>query len=140
MHMSLDTHISQFLDALSDAPRSAQPPSRASAPTMTASKPYCLQRFSGEIDMRNTIDFAAALDRILVEPHDRIVIDMTCVDFAGTSALTVLTQFCAAATESSTRVVVACGRAVARPIEACGLGPIETYDSVDAAIRAISTP
>ncbi|WP_164473827.1 STAS domain-containing protein [Gordonia insulae] len=106
---------------------------------LTASKTFCVQQFSGEIDMANAADFAAALDRVAGRHPECVVLDLLHVTFMSAAGLAILDRFCADAADSHIPVAVACDRSVARPVEACGLdGTIALFDSVTAASAKLS--
>jgi anti-anti-sigma factor len=140
--MTLNTHISfRSSPESSDAPGTYgnQSTPRHVERSLTASKPFSVQRFSGDVDMQSTADFAAALDRVLWRKPECVVLDLTRVDFLSASGLAILAQFCADADEHDIPVAVVGGRQVARPIEACHLDTtFGVYETVDEAGTALT--
>mgnify|MGYP000250541115 CR=1 FL=1 len=108
---------------------------------LTADNSFCVQRFSGEIDMASAADFAAALDRVLSGRPECVVLDMSRISFFGTSGLPILARFASDAADLHIPVAMVCPRVVARPLEACRLTDfIAVYETVEAAGTALNAP
>lgn len=91
-------------------------------------------RISGDIDVLAAPSFALALAD-LAQDDAALVIDMTGVDFVGTSALSVLSTFAESARQRHMTWALAGNRAVLRPIQATGLDTkIPACDSVRKAL------
>ncbi|MEE3852911.1 STAS domain-containing protein [Gordonia sp. LSe1-13] len=113
--------------------------SKVSDNSLTATKSFCVQRFSGEIDMQTAPDFAAALDRVLTQGPECVVLDLSGVGFVGASGLSILARFASDAAAQHMPVAVVCRRSVARPIEACQLDEmVSLHTSVDEAGSALA--
>lgn len=87
-------------------------------------EPYgssCVQRFSGDIDLRTVGGFEAVLGAIAPEGVRSVVLDLSRVSFLGVSALKVLRRFIDEAARGQTTVAVACTRGVAHSLEVFGL-------------------
>ncbi|BAH48474.1 STAS domain-containing protein [Rhodococcus opacus] len=79
-------------------------------------------RISGEIDVLAAPSFALALARLTDGVSSaRVIVDMTAVDFVGTSGLSILSEFAESARRQHITWALAGNRAVLRPIEAIGL-------------------
>lgn len=112
---------------------------RTSTAGLRADNSFCVQRFSGEIDMDSAADFAAALDRVISRDPECVVLDMTGIGFFGASGLPVLARFASDAADLHIPVAMVCPRVVARPLEACGLTDfIAVYETMEDAGNALS--
>lgn len=112
---------------------------RSATSRLTSSKTICVQQFSGEIDMTNAADFAAALDRVAGRHPECVVLDLLQVTFLSATGMAILDRFCADAAARCIPVAVACDRSIARPVQACELeGTIRLFESVSAASAALS--
>ncbi|MGC4961274.1 STAS domain-containing protein [Gordonia sp. DT101] len=132
--MSLDSHIT-FRDSLAPAAGA-----RPAVGNLTAARTICVQQFSGEIDLQSVADFAVALDRLTGRRPECVLLDLLQVRFLSTSGLAVLGKFCDDAARLHIPVAVACGRAVARPVEACRLDDaIDLHDSLAEAGRSLTS-
>lgn len=79
-------------------------------------------RISGDIDVLAAPAFALALAHLTDGgSRSRIIVDMTAVDFVGTSGLSILSEFAESARRQHIAWVLAGNRAVLRPVEAIGL-------------------
>ncbi|SEE90013.1 anti-anti-sigma factor [Rhodococcus jostii] len=79
-------------------------------------------RITGDIDVLAAPSFALALAHLTDGgSSSRIIVDMTTVDFVGTSGLSVLSEFAETARRHHITWVLAGSRAVLRPLEATGL-------------------
>ncbi|MFC9359647.1 STAS domain-containing protein [Rhodococcus sp. NPDC057014] len=79
-------------------------------------------RISGDIDVLAAPSFALALAHLIDGgSFSRVVVDMTAVDFVGTSGLSILSEFAESARRQHITWALAGNRAVLRPIEAIGL-------------------
>jgi anti-sigma B factor antagonist len=79
----------------------------------------------GEIDTLTAPTFTAAADELLATPADTLVIDLTDVRFLASSGLAVLISAAHRAEERAVRLrLVVPTRAVRRPIEITGTGPL----------------
>ncbi|PBC40167.1 STAS domain-containing protein [Rhodococcus sp. ACS1] len=79
-------------------------------------------RISGDIDVLAAPSFALALAHLTDGgSFSRVVVDMTAVDFVGTSGLSILSEFAESARRQHITWALAGNRAVLRPIEAIGL-------------------
>lgn len=79
-------------------------------------------RISGDIDVLAAPSFALALAHLADGgSSSRIIVDMTAVDFVGTSGLSILSEFAESAKRQHITWALAGNRAVLRPIEAIGL-------------------
>ncbi|GAA3721409.1 STAS domain-containing protein [Gordonia hankookensis] len=132
--MSLDSHIT-----FRDSPVSAAT-ERPAAGNLTAARTICVQQFSGEIDLQSVADFAVALDRLTDRRPECVLLDLLQVRFLSTSGLAVLGKFCDDAARRRIPVAVACGRVVARPVEACRLDDaIDLHHSLEEAGRSLTS-
>ncbi|WP_237724183.1 STAS domain-containing protein [Rhodococcus sp. DK180] len=78
-------------------------------------------RVSGDIDVLAAPSFALALAHLTDGTPSRIIVDMTAVDFVGTSGLSILSEFAESARRQHITWALAGNRAVLRPVEAIGL-------------------
>lgn len=79
-------------------------------------------RISGDIDVIAAPSFALALAHLTEGgSFSRVVVDMTAVDFVGTSGLSILSEFAESARRQHITWALAGNRAVLRPLEAIGL-------------------
>ena len=79
-------------------------------------------RISGDIDVLAAPSFALALAHLTDGgAFSRVIVDMTAVDFVGTSGLSILSEFAESARRQHITWALAGNRAVLRPIEAIGL-------------------
>ncbi|MFC9764109.1 STAS domain-containing protein [Rhodococcus jostii] len=78
-------------------------------------------RISGDIDVLAAPSFALALAHLADGTPSRIIVDMTAVDFVGTSGLSILSEFAESARRQHITWALAGNRAVLRPVEAIGL-------------------
>lgn len=79
-------------------------------------------RISGDIDVLAAPSFALALAHLTDGGSlSRVIVDMTAVDFVGTSGLSILSEFAESARRQHITWALAGNRAVLRPIEAIGL-------------------
>lgn len=76
-------------------------------------------RATGEIDMSNCADFAAALDAALRQAADRVIIDLTRVEYLDSAALSVLLT-------RADRVELLAGPLLAPVLTISGLGDLTT--------------
>lgn len=107
---------------------------------LTAENSFCVQRFSGEIDMASAADFAAALDRVLGGKPECVVLDLSRISLFGTSGLPILARFASDAADLHIPIAMVCPRVVARPLAACGLTDfIAVYETVEDAGTALNT-
>ncbi|ROZ89152.1 STAS domain-containing protein [Gordonia sp. OPL2] len=130
--MTLNAHVSY---------RSADVPAvvRQAGRNLSAGRMYCVQRFSGDIDMLSAADFTAALDRVLSGRPEGVVLDLSAVDFLSASGLAILSRFCDDAKSHDIPVAVVGGRMVTRPIEVCGLtASCHVFDTVGEAGAAMA--
>ncbi|MCQ4122512.1 STAS domain-containing protein [Rhodococcus tibetensis] len=103
----------------------------------TAPGDATISRISGDLDVLAAPSFALALAD-LAQDGAALVIDMTGVDFVGTSALSVLSTFAESARQRHMTWALAGNRAVLRPIQATGLHTmIPTCDSVREALELV---
>ncbi|GAC69961.1 STAS domain-containing protein [Gordonia soli] len=115
----------------------------AGVPRPTEPRPFttsfCVQRFSGDIDMQTAADFALALDRVLGTSPEGVVLDLSQVGFFGSSGLSLLATFAADAGRHGIPVGVVGPRTVTRPIEACHLHTdLDIFETVDQAGSALA--
>ncbi|OUS95319.1 STAS domain-containing protein [Rhodococcus sp. NCIMB 12038] len=89
-------------------------------------------RISGDIDVLAAPSFALALAHLTDGgAFSRVIVDMTAVDFVGTSGLSILSEFAESARRQHITWALAGNRAVLRPIEAIGLSAtIPTFSTV----------
>lgn len=93
-------------------------------PLLTTGKTMCLQRFSGDVDIRTAMDFAAALDQVAGRHCDCVVLELSEIGFLGASGLAIMARFLDESARQRIPVALVCGRPVARPIEACLIGSV----------------
>ncbi|MDL9946530.1 STAS domain-containing protein [Gordonia sp. ABSL11-1] len=130
--MTLNAHVSFRSADVSAVARQA-------GRNLVAGRMYCVQRFTGDIDMQSAADFTAALDRVLAGRPEGVVLDLSGVDFLSASGLAILSRFCTDAESHGIPVAVVGGRTVTRPIEACGLaGTCHVFDTVGEAGAAMA--
>lgn len=83
-------------------------------------------RATGEIDMSNCDDFAAALDAALRQAADRVIIDLTRVEYLDSAALSVLLT-------RTDRLELLAGPLLAPVLTISGLGDLTTIAESESA-------
>jgi len=110
----------------------------AIATSTTIANTHHVERFSGDIDTQKLTEFSLTLDAIRTRRPERVVLDLTKVQFLSASALALLARFCIDDDGNAYgKLALACGRPVARLIEACGL-PIDVHDTLDDAYTSLA--
>lgn len=111
---------------------------RTSTRRFDSAKSYCVQGFSGSVDLETAADFAAALDRIVLDRVNGVVLDFRAVNFFGTVGLVLLRSFVEDTGKRSIPVALVGGRIVSRPLEVCGMSDnLHVFETTDEAGRAL---
>ncbi|OZC32629.1 STAS domain-containing protein [Gordonia polyisoprenivorans] len=120
--------------------KSSAPHRDSPASPMLSGRSFCVQQFTGTIDLHTVADFVAALDRILGQRPEGVVVDLGRVTFLSASGLGVLVRFGEEAARLGLPVAVVGGISVTRPLRACAPTPtLDIHDSLESAGWAVVT-